>query len=213
MTTAPMRAYLDDEPLELEGQTLGAAVLAGRQAAESRGRMIIEVWADGSPAPPADLEELPAADPYASEVRFVSAVPGALVAHALEEAAENLAGVREAQTDAAAQLSRGETREAMTNVGEALRAWETVRRAVQEGCAVLGVAPADLLSDDESRDACTRAIEALLEALREVQRAVTDQDVAGLADTLEYDLDELAETWTGLLGDMASAALATGNGE
>lgn len=208
-----MRAYLDDEPLELEGETLGAAVLAGRQAAESRGRMIIEVWADGSPAPPADLEELPTADPYASEVRFVSAVPGALVAHALEEAAENLAGVRDAQTDAAAQLSRGETREAMTNVGEALRAWETVRRAVQEGCAVLGVAPADLLSDEESRDACTKAIEALLEALREVQRAVTDQDVAGLADTLEYDLDELADTWTGLLGDMASAALATGNGE
>ncbi len=208
-----MRAYLDDEPLELEGQTLGAAVLAGRQAAESRGRMIIEVWADGAPAPPADLEELPDADPYAGEVRFVSAVPGALVAHALEEAADNLAGVRAAQTDAAAQLSRGETREAMTNVGEALRAWEIVRRAVQEGCAVLGVAPAELLSDEESRDACTRAIESLLEALREVQRAVGDQDVASLADTLAYDLDELAETWTGLLSDMASAALATGNGE
>lgn len=204
-----MRAYLDDEPLELDGQTLGAAVLAGRKAAEEKGRMIVEVWADGSPAPAADLEEMPEVEPYADEVRFVSASPGALVAHAFEEAAENLDGAREAQVEAAAQLARGETADAMNNVATSLRIWESVRSAIQQGCSVLGVSPGELAGDDEATQG---AINGLLEALREVQRAMADQDIAGLADTLEYDLDELAETWKELLGTMASTAYPSEQG-
>jgi len=52
-----MRAYLDDQPLELDGESLTAAVVAGKRAADARGRLIIEVWADGEKAPaggPAD---------------------------------------------------------------------------------------------------------------------------------------------------------------
>lgn len=213
MTTPTMRAYLDDEPLDLEGQTLAAAVVAGRRAADARGRMIIEVWADGEQTPAAHLEEPPPHEPYAGEVRFVSADPGALVAHALEEAGENVAGVRESQTTAATQLARGETGDAMGNVGSAVRAWESVLRAVQDGCAALGAEPWDLLGPTGDRGSCEQAITQLLEALREVQRSITDQDVASLADVLEYDLNELADTWAELLGAMSRGATQRASAE
>ncbi len=210
MNAPAMRAYLDDEPIALDGGTLSAAVVAGKRAAEAKGRMIVEVWADGAPAPPADLDDPPENDPYADEVRFVSADPGGLVAYALEEAADNLTGVRPSQVNAAACLARGETSEAMGDVADALRAWESVRRAVQDGCAALGVAPAELLERDNAEQECAVAIEGLLDALREVQRAVNEQDVASLADVLEYDLEELAEAWGGLLAEMAAGARRVG---
>ncbi len=198
-----MRAYLDDVPLELGGQTLTDAVVAGKRAADEQGRMIIEVWADGEPAPEADLSEPPDFVPYASEVRFVSVEPAGLVRAAMEEAAVNLEQIRQPQKDAAAALARGETAAAMGHVSVALQAWESVRRAVQDGSSALGVSPAGLLSSPDAEEVCATAIDDLLSALQEVQRAIKAQDVATLADTLEYDLDDLAETWSGLLTEMA----------
>jgi len=208
-----MRAYLDDEPLELEGETLTAAVVAGKRAADARGRMIIEVWADGEPAPSADLESPPDAEPYAGEVRFVSVEPAGLVAAAMDEAAENLERVREPQREAAAALSRGETSSGMQDVGVCLQAWESVRKAVQDGCSVLGRSPAELMPTAASAEACATAIEDLLTTLREVQRSVKEQDVASLADAMAYDLDELAETWAGLLGEMSAGVRTVKAGE
>jgi len=208
-----MRVYLDDEPLELEGETLTAAVVAGKRAADARGRMIIEVWADGEPASSADLESPPDLEPYAGEVRFVSVEPAGLVAAAMDEAAENLERVREPQREAAAALSRGEASSAMQDVGVCLQAWESVRKAVQDGCSVLGRSPAELMPTEASAEACATAIEDLLTTLREVQRSVKEQDVASLADAMAYDLDELAETWSGLLGEMSAGVRAVKTGE
>ncbi len=198
-----MRAYLDDQPLELEETTLTAAVVAGKREADAKGRMIIEVWADGEKAPPSDLANPPGRAPYASEVRFVSVEPRALVAEALAEAAENLEAVRGPQREAAAALARGERGEAMGRVGSCLKAWESARKAIQEGAAVLGVTPAQLAGPGASEERCAAAIDDLLSALKEVQRSIQDEDVASLGDVLEYDLDELAETWIELLVEMA----------
>jgi hypothetical protein len=203
MSTTTMRAYLDDQPLELEETTLTAAVVAGKREADAKGRMIIEVWADGEKAPAEDLASPPERAPYAEEVRFVSVEPRALVAEALAEAAENLEAVREPQREAAAALARGETAEAMGLVGSCLKAWESARKSIQEGAGVLGVTPARLAGPGASEERCAAAIDDLLSALREVQRSIRDQDVASLGDVLEYDLDELAETWIELLVEMA----------
>lgn len=200
-----MRAYLDDRPLELDGQSLTAAVVAGKRAADERGRLIIEVWADGEPAPASDLSEPPATEPYAGEVRFVSVEPREVVASALEEAAQNLTLAAEPQSRAAEALARGEMGEAMQDVGLCLQAWESARKAVHDGSAVLGVAPAALTGDPASGAACAKAIDDLLRALREVQRAMTEKDIASLSDALAYDLGELGETWVGLLQEMASS--------
>ena len=204
-----MRAYLDDQPLELSGkpggQTLAAAMEAGKLAADAAGRMIIEVWADGAAAPGEHLEDPPADDPYAGELRFISVVPAELVSSAMIEAAENLVRVREPQQAAAGALARGETGEAMKSVAVCLQAWESARKAMQDGCAVLGVTPTELVSEADA-PRVARAIDDLLSALRDVQTAVQNQDVATLADVLAYDLDELSDTWEQLLRSMAELA-------
>jgi hypothetical protein len=211
MSTSTMRAFLDDKPLEIEAETLTAAVLAGKREADAKGRMIIEVWADGEKAPAEDLADPPAREPYAEEIRFVSVAPRSLVAEALAEAAENLERVREPQREAAAALARGETSDAMGLVGTSLNAWQSARKAVQEGGEVLGVTPAQLAGPGEAEERCAAAIDDLLAALREVQRSIRDQDVASLADVLEYDLDELAGVWVDLLAEMSASV--RGNAE
>src|SRR5690606_18276393 len=74
-----MKVFLDGEELAVDGGGLGTALAAGTTASEERGRIIVEVWVDGDPAPEADLSDPPDRSPYASEIRLVSAEPKALV--------------------------------------------------------------------------------------------------------------------------------------
>jgi len=187
-----MKVFLDGDELTIETETLKTALAAGMAACEAKGRIIVEVWANDDLAPDGDLSMPPERAPYADEVRFVSAEPRALVRTVLLDVSDALSLTRQTQRQAADHLQVGETGAALNELGEALQTWETVRRAVEEGCALLKIS-----GDDASQNNMLNGslISELVEKLTALKEALANEDWPLLADMLAYDLDEHLERW------------------
>jgi len=196
-----MRVFLDDTEITPPEPTLAACLAAGAEAGERAGRVVVEVWVDGAPAPEADLEHPPGRSPYADEVRLVTAEPCALVRTVMLDVAETLGDTIETQARAADAIQIGRTAEGLQGLGEALRAWDAARRAVDEGCALIrsrgGPDPAPAVDP--------ALVERLGAALASVKEALAREDWALLADLLAYDLKEQAEAWRRELARLADA--------
>lgn len=190
--------FLDNRPLEAEDTTLSAALDAARANAERGGRIIVEVLADGAPAPDADLRD-PAAvarRPYAGELRFVSESPRALVGDALLNAADAVTAIRGKQNEAANLLHRGEPENAVAILGEAVNLWQMVRRALDESGRLLG---ASMLASPE----LSGLADELSRRLNAVRDALTVQDWSALGDELDEEMDAHAARWADALGALA----------
>lgn len=186
-----MRVFLDDAELTVPEPTLTAVLAAGSAASEARGRIVVEVWADGEPAPDEDLAQPPDRAPYAGEVRLITAEPRALVRSVLFDVADALEATRDTQRRAADLIQVGETGKGLHELGEALRSWDTVRRAVEEGAALLGMS----VNSDESSAIDGSLVEELGRTLTSVKQALSREDWALLSDLLMYDLEEQAQRW------------------
>lgn len=187
-----MRMYMDDEALEASESTLSAGLKAAVEAARAQGRVIIEVEADGEPLADEDLEA-PSEDPaFCDELRFRSAEPRSLVRVTLLEAADALEQSRQACAKAADMLQTGQTAEALRHLGESLGTWESARRVVQEGCALLEI---DIEGAEGLGPKAQAMIEALSSSLEEIKRALASEDWADLSDLLAFELDEQAQAW------------------
>ncbi len=197
-----VKVYLDDEPLKVADARLGTALEAGVARARGRGRIVVEVLVDGSPAPASDIERPPERAPYAAEVRLVSAEPRSLVRTTLHDAADALEDAREAQAAAAERLQRGETADALGDLSRTISIWESVRRAMEDGAELIG---------DGSGGApdIGPLLDGLAERLVEIRRALTAQDWSALADALAYDMEEQADVWWGALTAFADSLKAT----
>jgi len=134
-----VRVYLDDSPVESSAPTLASALAAGVQAAGPNGRVIVEVWADGQRVPDEQLADPPETSPYAEEIRFVSAQAGSLVKTVLMDVAEGLKDAQSRQRRSAELLQSGQTQPALEELSQALAMWDNARRAVQEGCSLMGL--------------------------------------------------------------------------
>ncbi len=194
-----MRIYLDNQPLEVQVQSVAAAIASGQEMAGAEGRVIIEAKLDGRTLLGSELTSTAAAP--GNELHLVSANPKALVAASLREVADGMAGVRSAQTEAAGLLQTGEYEPAFARMGEAIKGWENVRRVIDEGPRLLGV-DATPMPMGRSRTV-GGAIEALGVSLTGLQSAVRVQDWSTLADVLEGELDDAAAEWEALLVSLA----------
>ncbi len=194
-----MRLFLDDRPLEAEDTTLAAALDAARAKAEAGGRIIVEVLADGAPAPESDLQDPSGVTrrPYAGEVRFVSETPRGLVAGALRDASQAIAMVQDKQREAAEQIHRGDAESSVALLGDAVTLWQMVRRALDESGRILGMA----LEGDRGIAPLAEELAGRLTAIR---AALASQDWAALADELDDEMDAHAERWRGALVDLAA---------
>ncbi|TVQ63660.1 MAG: hypothetical protein EA379_03435 [Phycisphaerales bacterium] len=189
-----MQVYLDDVPLDAAASTLGDALRVGREQAESRGRIIVDARADGTPIPDDHLAspETATREPYADEIRLFSEAPRALVRAALTDAAQALLEVKTMQSEAAASLQQGRTEEAISELGGALRVWEQVKSAVEQGGMILNE-PLD------ERPSMAGLIDGLRDRLVGLQSALEQRDWAGVSDELAYELGDHADAWRSAL--------------
>ena len=191
-----MRVYLDDRLLEGAGSTLGAALETARAGA--KGRLIVDVLADGRPVPNEHLDNPPAHSPYAGELRLATADPRALAAYALREAGDELKRSESAHTQAGELVQSGKTQEALAALVTALTAWETVQRTASACVAI------DALMAPASRNGVERATTELTEHLEQIKKSLHAGDWSTLADALLYDSGALIGRWTTLLDGMAT---------
>ena len=193
-----MRAYLDDQPLRPDPASADDALRAGANAAQRRGRIIIDIIADGRSVGPDDLGT-PSVSPV-DELRLVSAEPLALVREALGDARGLLSDLRAVQTRAADAFMLGEFEDGVVQLRDVVGAWQRVRTAAEQAGVLLST-PVESLALDvgDGPRPMRNEIETLAATLSSLRDAITRQDVAALADLLEYDLGALARRWDRLL--------------
>lgn len=190
--------FLDNRPLEADDTSLSAALGAARAAAERGGRIIVEVIADGVPAPEKDLHRPDAVTrrPYAAELRFTSESPRTLVGDAMLNAADAVGAIRIKQNEAAALLHRGDPESAVALLGEAVTLWQMVRRALEESSQLLGASMLDGPELAGLGDELARRLNAIRDAL-------AGQDWSALSDELDAEMDAHAGRWADALGKLA----------
>ncbi len=194
-----MKLLLDGAPVPLPtpgSTTLAGALEAGRARAAERGRIIVEVFADGEPVAHHDLGPGAAAPSGVGEVRLVSEDPRLLVRDALREAAVALDQVRDAQREAAELIHRGRPEDATARLTEVFGVWEGVKRVVDEGGLILSRP----LEREAGMDVL---LEGLARRLVSVRAMLETSDWAGLADELAFDLDDEADKWRGKMLELS----------
>ena len=199
-----MQVYLDDEAVIVSQPTLAAALEAGRDAAQNKGRVVIEATLDGEPIPDTLLDNPPDDPIEEAEVHFRTTDPAALVRTTLKDVGEAVEKIRPGQRHCAEQIQAGQLAEGLGSLADVLRIWEALHQTVANGSSLLGI---DLdtitLSVDGNDIRVTEAVDQLSTHLGSIKRAVDNQDWSDLADVLMYDLDEQAALWSGLLAQLA----------
>ncbi len=202
-----MRVLLDGNEVQAREPTLAGAIDAGRAAAEAAGRAIIEVAVDGQPVVGDRLEQ-PSSDSIdGAEVRLTSTDPVSLVTTTLLDAAEALESTRAQHAAIAEGLQAGETGPALEQLSSTLQVWQAAQDVLTRGWMLLGRDPSELkVPANAGADSVEQMVERLAVELREIKRALGDQDLAAVADVVGYELEPMAEHWVTLLRDAAGRA-------
>ena len=222
-----MQVFVDDQPVLPPRPTLAAALAAGREAAHARGRVVVEAARDGKPIPDAELDS-PTDEPFEGEIRFVTAEPRTLVQTTLLDVADGMDELREIQIETAQLLQTGQYQDAFAQLSEAVGVWDTVRRVVEQGPALLNLsieslrvhaaprpdAPAGAGGAADAGQMVTAHIDALSRQLTDLKAALGARDWSSLADQLEGEMDDASRRWEAILRDIAAqlAAQAPGAG-
>lgn len=193
---------MDGQPVTVRSASLADALAEIAARAEARGRLVVEVIADGMILNQGDLESPSVDAGRYEEVSFTTADPGALVREALMDAAGALEEAAVRQESAAGHVMAGRLDEAREALRGALETWQGVRSAVDRSAAVLGVEPGALGSGEARLD---ELLASLHGALGEVRGALERQDYSALADVLGYELRDLAGSWQAALRGAAGS--------
>lgn len=198
-----MRLLVDDNAVTLDRPTLAAAIAAGAAHAESRGRIVVEIKADGVTLAERDIESAPDVPGTFKEVALSTASKSELGASVLEAAASALSDLATAQRFVADQILASKLEPAMGAMKEVLGVWQGVRDGADQVCSLLGTDLPTLGERAGMRDAAKEIIPRTTATLAEVMRCVQAQDWSALADVMEEDLCGLANAWQDLLGVIA----------
>lgn len=199
-----MPILLDNQPLAVPHHSLAGAIDAARQAAEARGRIVIDVLMDGRRLE-GDALQTPSSEPLGQvELSFITTEPGAFVRVALLDAAEELERATTSQQSAAADLRKGDLTSAFGHLSDAVAVWDMVRKAVQDAPTLVGrQAGAMSVTIDGQTTTVAEHYEGLSANLAELKNALSIQDWSTLADVLAHELDEQAAQWRLILTDLA----------
>ncbi len=204
-----MKVFLDDQMLSESPQSVAGALEAGRLAAESRGRMVIEVNADGQPLTPELLENPPQHAAGIVELKMISTAPGPFIRTTLLDAVELLDPLEREQAEAVRLLQTGQIEEAFDPLQRALLSWSILRDLVDKSSQLGLTDPSRVIvhgGDWSTGRAGGEFIADLALHLGEVKRTLEIQDFTALADVLDGDLAADARAWGHFLRAMAEAA-------
>jgi len=196
-----MRVLLDEQPCASEASTIGDAIDRAAAAAETRGRVVVEVVVDGVRWGEAELSSHERRTKPADEVACVTADLRELIVQTLTDASAGLRDADAIQRESAELMQADRQPEAMARLGEALDIWQRVQEAVCKSSDAIGL---DLTSLPLPGDSFDVRIARLNEHLRTLQAGLENGDPVGLADTLLYDLPTVVADWRELLDTMAA---------
>jgi hypothetical protein len=196
-----MHVYLDDTKLA-DAPSAEEAIDLARDAIKDSDRIIIDINADGAPAPDAIFEGDTQGLEF-SELRFVTAKTSAFLTETAHAAKDSLELIRADQKAAAERLRTGEMEDAMQTLQGVMEGWQAVRDVVDQVAQLASIDLGSLQAGDTKGD---ELIASLGASLTEVRDTLKGEDWASLGDAVEYDLDELAAKWSTLLDALIARA-------
>lgn len=197
MPISEMRVFLDDQPCEVAGDTVVAAVAEAAELARATGRMIVEVIVDGQIWTSQQFDSPDHSECTASEVRLLSALPAELVRQTLVDAAGALNEAAALQQQAAELLQQDHVPQAMQRLQRAMAIWGSVQQALTMGASVASI---DLNKTAPGMEcSINQMIASLNDQLRMMRDELQRQDTVALADTLLYDFPPVIRRWQDLL--------------
>ena len=204
-----MRIFIDDTRLD-DAPDAPTAIALAREHIDGADRLIIDINADGEPAPDAILD---GTDDGASiaELRFTTADTGTFLSETVHAAKESLDLIRKDQTTAAEQIRAGEMEDAMHALRAIMEGWQGVRDVVDQVAQLAGADAATLEAHSEAgpedgAESGQAIIADLGAALTEIRDTLAQEDWASLGDVVEYDLATLADRWDALLDALIERA-------
>lgn len=198
-----MNVFLDGERVPGAHTDLATAMSASRSIAESRGRILIEVKADGKAIPDSILES-PAAASHTSynELHFQTAEPRQLVRTTLLGAVDLLEDIRAGQSAAAEFFQTGDSGQAFEHLQNVLTNWQIVQSVVTSGSQLLHLSLTDpSLGGGVSFDQLGASLSKEMTAVRS---SLAAQDHSAVADSLAFDLSKNVDAWIAGLRAMAA---------
>jgi len=194
-----MRVFIDETELD-NNDSVADALDAARDHAENTGRLIVDIHADGEAINDALLDNPPNDNAGISELRLTTTDPVAFLIETFASARESLVLVREDQATAADHLRKGELEPAVEVLNAILTGWQAVGEVVAQSAELAEI---DLNAFEFDGTNASAVIEKLGDTLFEIRTNLTHQDWSSLGDAIEYDLDDLAKQWDGLLDALA----------
>lgn len=202
-----MKVLLDQTLLDITPASVAEALMAGRDAAEAAGRLVIEVHADGSPIDIALLDQPPTDTAGILELKMISTPPGPFIRTTLLDAADLLEQIRIAQAQAVEQFQTGHIEDGVPSLQHALGSWTLVRDVVDKAASLGTIEPSAVIvntPDGSTRTGATY-IDGLARDLDAVRIALEKQDFTVLADVLDGDLDTQAAHWIDFIKALADS--------
>lgn len=199
--TRGMQVFLDGEPLAVERATLASGLRAGSEAAQKKGRVVVEVYVDGNLVSDTLVGD-PPDEALGSELRLVSVEPRLLVRETLLDAADALDKAGQEQTDAADEIQSGRVEDAMPLLQSAILKWQAVRDAVEKSASLLEIPLNSRVSGRGDRS-LGQVVDGLAASLTDIRTSLESEDWSGLADLLAYDMAEQVKGWQDMLRSLA----------
>ncbi|MHC5022610.1 MAG: hypothetical protein ACYTGG_01690 [Planctomycetota bacterium] len=191
-----MQIILDQRACDLDASSVGEAIAGAAALAEQDGRMIVDIYVDGTRWTEEDLAAASRAEDRADEVRLVSADRCELAHDVFADAAVALGEASDLQRAAAELFQADDTVTGMQKLETAIGIWMSVSRAVELGASVTG---ADLETIRAGDQPATSVVNGLANRLKDLFAAMESQDHVRLADILLYEMTPVVDGWQELL--------------
>jgi hypothetical protein len=196
-----MNIWIDDTQLEA-ATDLDTALEQARLHAESQGRLIVDILVDGQPATDALFDEDASDLPPISELRFTTANTAALVNDTIDTAIESIDLLKADQQAGAQQIREGDMDNAMQSLRAIMEGWQAMRDIVDQIAQITNL---DINTLAVGGQHAIEIVNKLSKSLEDVRETLKNEDWSLLGDTIEYDLNELADQWSTLLSAMKSS--------
>lgn len=197
-----MKVTMDGQTIADDAQGVAAALDLARRKADELGRLVIEIHADGAPAPQL-LDAMPEDAAGVRELGVTTAEKGLFLRETILQARDTLERTRADQARAAELLDGGDVSGAIASLRGLVEGWQLVRSVLDQAAALAGVPLENLTAGDTTGDEAVRALAGDLVALRD---AVSREDWSALSDVLACELDARAEQWLALLSSLSDRA-------
>ena len=194
-----MSIYLDDQPVDLSGDSLAEVLSSAHDQLAQTGRIVVEVSLDGETLAPNELDRQEQQPVSGGELRLYSADPRDLSRSTLEGLLGELDQARQLQTDAAEQITQDQLVEAMDMLGRAMEIWQQTHQAVSQSLSLVGI---DLDDVEVEGQHGPEIVDKLVDQLKAMRDTIQGADSVGLADALAYEWPEIAELWQKMLASI-----------